>query len=121
LADVVLPYINMLYRMFMPKQPLSVTLDQDNLLWLRGRAASRKRKSLSDALDEILTAARLGGLPANVSRSVVGTADIAADDPDLTHADVYLRELFSASAAQPRRVHERPVTGAVKQRTRRRG
>jgi hypothetical protein len=48
--------------MFMPKQPLSVTLDRDNLLWLRGRADGRKRKSLSDALDEIITAARLGGL-----------------------------------------------------------
>ena len=46
--------------MFMPKQPVSVTLDADNLLWLRARAVSRKRRSLSDALDEILTAARSG-------------------------------------------------------------
>src|SRR5688572_28006627 len=107
--------------MFMPKQPLSVTLDRDNLLWLRGRAASRKRKSLSDALDEILTAARLGGVAADASRSVVGTVDIAADDPDLEKADGYVREVFSASLGRAMSVHERPATVATGKRKRRRG
>lgn len=108
------------YRMFMPKQPLSVTLDQDNLIWLRGRAASRKRKSLSDALDEILTTARLGGLAADASRSVRGTVDIAADDPDLERADEYLRALFSASVARPTLVRARP-RAPKRGRVRRRG
>ena len=96
--------------MFMPKQPLSVTLDRDNLLWLRGRAAGRKRKSLSDALDEIITAARLGGLASDAPRSVVGTVDIAADDPGLERADAHLRSLFSSSLARPAVARE--TTGA---------
>jgi hypothetical protein len=90
----------------MPKKPLSVTLDQDNLLWLRGRAASRKRKSLSDAIDEIITAARLGGVAADAPRSVVGTIDIAPDDPDLEKADAYVQSLFAASLARPVLVRE---------------
>jgi hypothetical protein len=85
----------------MPKKPLSVTLDQDNLLWLRGRAASRKRKSLSDAIDEIITAARLGGVASDAPRSVVGTIDIAPDDPDLEKADAHVQSLFAASLARP--------------------
>ena len=40
----------------MPKRPVSVTLDENNLLWLRGRMARRKRRSLSDAIDEVITA-----------------------------------------------------------------
>ena len=78
--------------MFMPKQPVSVTLEADNLLWLRARAASRKRRSLSDALDEILTAVRTGPHGVEASRSVVGTIDIAADDPGLLRADASIRE-----------------------------
>jgi hypothetical protein len=66
-------------------------LDADNLLWLRGRAATRKRRSLSDALDEILTSARMGAHSLDASRSVVGTIDIAADDPDLSRADADIR------------------------------
>jgi hypothetical protein len=93
--------------MFMPKQPVSVTLDADNLLWLRARAVSRKRRSLSDALDEILTAARAGAHGVEASRSVVGTIDIAADDPGLLRADAYIREEMEASLARPLAVHER--------------
>ena len=85
----------------MPKQPVSVTLDRDNLLWLRGRMAGRKRRSLSDALDEVITAARQGGLGANEIRSVVGTIDIAADDPLLERADAYVRSEFQRSVSQP--------------------
>jgi hypothetical protein len=47
--------------MFMRKEPVSVTLGRENLLWLRGQAARSKRRSLSDTLDEIVTAARLSG------------------------------------------------------------
>lgn len=92
--------------MFMAKQPVSVTLERDNLLWLRGRATSRKRKSLSDALDEILTTARMGGMAADAARSVVGTIDIAADDPDLEAADEHVRGQFAASLARPLLVRE---------------
>jgi hypothetical protein len=92
--------------MFMPKQPVSVTLDRDNLLWLRGRMAGRKRRSLSDALDEVITAARLGGPGANAIRSVVGTIDIASDDRLLDRADAYVRSEFERSLARPRLARE---------------
>jgi hypothetical protein len=92
--------------MFMPKEPVSVTLDRDNLMWLRGRAARTKRRSLSDTLDEIVTAARLGGTASGAIRSVVGTVDIAADDPALERADQYIREQVEASLSRPLTVHE---------------
>ncbi len=106
--------------MFMPKQPLSVTLDRDNLVWLRGRAASRKRRSLSEALDELITQARLGGLAGDAPRSVIGTVDIAADDLGLERADEYLRGLIGASVARPTLVRERPPA-PKRARVRRRG
>ncbi len=85
----------------MPKTPLSVTLDDANLLWLKGRAAGRKKRSLSDALDEILTEARRGGHGADAPRSVVGTIDIAIDDPNLEQADAAVRTLFDESSSRP--------------------
>lgn len=87
--------------MFMPKKPLSVTLDEDNLLWLHGRAASTKRRSLSEALDALITAAREGGAGAVATRSVAGTVDIAEDDPDLSLADSYVSAAFTSSLDRP--------------------
>jgi hypothetical protein len=81
--------------MFMAKEPVSVTLQRENLLWLRGRAASAKRRSLSDALDRVVTAARLGGRSGEV-RSVVGTVDIGAAD-----ADAALHTYVDASLSRP--------------------
>ena len=92
--------------MFMAKEPVSVTLGRENLLWLRGRAARGKRRSLSDTLDEIVTAARLGGGVSGSIRSVVGTVDIAGDDPALERADQYIRGEFDASLSRPLTVHE---------------
>ena len=83
-----------------------MTLERDNLLWLRGRAARTKRRSLSDALDEIVTAARLGGSATGAIRSVVGTVDIAGDDPGLERADQHVREQFEGSLSRPLTVHE---------------
>jgi len=83
-----------------------VTLERDNLLWLRGRVAAGKRKSLSEALDEILTIARLGGQAAD-ARTVVGTVDIAAGDPSLEQADQYVQGLFAASLSRPTLARER--------------
>jgi hypothetical protein len=99
--------------MFMPKKPLSDTLDQTNLLWLKGRAAGRKKRSLSDALDDILTQARQGGYGGDVPRSVVGTVDIAADDPGLDRADVALQSLFDESLTQPFLVRETTQGGVA--------
>ena len=85
----------------MPKKPLSVTLEENNLLWLKGRAAATKRRSLSEALDALITAARTGGQGANAARSVVGTIDIAPGDPTLVDADAALQNLFAASLQRP--------------------
>jgi len=85
----------------MPKKPLSVTLDESNLLWLKGRAAAMKRRSLSETLDELITSARAGGHGAVTARSVVGTIDIAPGDPALDTADAYLQDVFGASVRRP--------------------
>ena len=103
--------------MFMPKQPVSVTLDENNLLWLRGRAAGAKRRSLSEALDDVVTSARLGGQPGDV-RSVVGTVDVSPDDLALDRADAAVRRLFEASVSRPWLVKESPpVYGSRKKKT----
>ena len=91
----------------MPKQPLSVTLEKANLLWLRGRAARRKNRSLIDALDEVLTQARQGGRGSDAPRSVVGTVDIAPDDPALDKADELIRSLMADSLTRPILARER--------------
>ena len=102
----------------MPKKPVSVTLESDNLLWLRGRTASGKHRSLSEALDDVVTAARLGALPGE-SRSVAGTVDIAGDDPGLDRADVYVRALYDASVSRPFLLKETPQPfGTAKSRAR---
>jgi hypothetical protein len=87
--------------MFMPKKPLSVTLEDSNLLWLKGRAAAMKRRSLSEALDALITAARTGGHGAVAPRSVVGTIDIAPGDPALETADAYIQETVATSLRRP--------------------
>jgi hypothetical protein len=97
------------YRIFMPKKPLSVTLEASNLLWLRGRAVGRKKRSLSDALDEILTTARLGGTGGEAPRSVVGTIDITPDDPALERAGAAVRALFDESLSRPVLVRDEPA------------
>jgi hypothetical protein len=102
----------------MPKRPVSVTLDENNLLWLRGRMARRKRRSLSDAIDEVITAARASGA-LEAPRSVVGTIDLATDDPGLAHADAYTRALFTQSLSRSLTIHdESPAYQASPRRAR---
>lgn len=100
------------YRIFMPKQPISVTIGQDNMLWLKGRVVGGKRKSISEALDELVTAARRGGCAASERRTVVGTVDIAGDDPSLENADAHIRSVFDASLARPLVVREGPASAS---------
>ena len=91
----------------MPKTGVSVTLRDENLLWLKSRTVATKGRSLSETLDELVTAARIGrDVPASAVRSVVGTVDIAADDPNLERADDYIRDLVTGSLAQPFLIHE---------------
>jgi hypothetical protein len=89
----------------MPKRAVSITLDEANLLWLKGQGHGHG--NLSAAVDDLITAARSGrsGVPAAV-RSVVGTIDLAADDPELGRADSVVRDLFAASLSRPLRVSD---------------
>lgn len=88
------------YRMFMPKKPISVTLDAQNLLWLRGQTIGGKHRSVSEALDDVVTEARLGGRLAD-RRSVAGTIDIAGADPELLAADTAITALYHTSLTRP--------------------
>lgn len=82
----------------MRKRPISVTLAENNLLWLRGRAAAGGFRSISDTLDRLVSERRTSGRFGDPSmRSVVGTIDIASSDPLLKHADTLLRNEFEAS------------------------
>jgi len=104
----------------MRKQPVSVTLQADNLLWLRGRATALRRRSLSAALDALIAEARRGDrlAPAG-ARSVVGTIDLAASDPDLAGADADIAKLFAASRGRP--ADEAGDSTPPRRRARRRG
>ncbi len=88
----------------MSRLPVSVTLDADNLLWLRAQAGPGR--SVSRIVDEIVGEARASGHGASAaSRSVVGTVDLRGFDP--TTADRDLRSLFHASAGGNATVYER--------------
>jgi hypothetical protein len=94
------------------KQAITVTLDVDNLTWLKGRVGAARFRSVSDLLDRLVTQARTGGM-AGAARSVVGTIDIDPTDPTLEAADAVVRQLFDASLARPRVLKERgPAYGA---------
>jgi hypothetical protein len=90
----------------MGKKAISVTLRPENLLWLRGQTHASARRSVSETLDELISAARAGarGRPGAIT-SVVGSIRIQATDPGLTRADAAIRGLFPPSAAvgRPRR------------------
>lgn len=108
----------MVYTINMRKA-ISVTISEDNLLWLRGQAARTGRGSLSEVLDRIVGEARAAGRtdPAAI-RSVIGTVDLPDDDADLARADGYIRTLFAASARQPIMVRERPKPARKSKATR---
>ena len=104
----------------MTKQAISVTLDGDNLTWLKGRAGAAGVRSVSELLNQLVTAARQGG-HAGSSRSVAGTIDIDSADPTLEHVDAAVRALFDASINRPFSVRETgpaPRRGAKKPRRR---
>lgn len=89
----------------MPKKAISVTLDADNLVWLKGQAGAAGMRSVSDLLDRLVAQARGAG-PIAPARSVVGTIDIGGDDPRLEYADAAVRQLFDASLKRPTVVKE---------------
>jgi len=105
----------------MGKQAISVTLDADNLMWLKGRVGAAGIRSVSELLDQIVSAARTSG-HIGPSRSVVGTIDLDASDPWLEGADDAVRGMFGASLRRPLMVKEAsPVYGTARRKKARRG
>src|SRR5207253_1209147 len=85
------------YEYRMTKQAISVTLHEDNLLWLRGQSRAARHRSVSETLDRLIADARAGGRRSEGSiRSVKGTIRIPSDDPSLARADAAIRALFRA-------------------------
>lgn len=104
----------------MARRAISVTLETDNVTWLKGRAGATG-ESLSEVLDQIVTDAR-GSRRHEPARSVAGTIDIDPADPLLDGADAYVQSLFEASLARPLVVREtraRLETPGAKPRKRR--
>ena len=99
----------------MSKQAISVTLDADNLVWLKGRAGATGARSVSDLLDRLVTAARQSG-DTGPSRSVVGTIDIDPRDPLLDRADETVRYVFESSLGRPLMVKESTPTYSASRR-----
>lgn len=87
----------------MNKQAISVTLDPENLLWLRGQARASRRANVSAALDRLVSEARARGqVQERTIRSVVGTVHIRSTDPGLRGADAAIRALFRSATATGR-------------------
>ena len=89
----------------MAKHAISVTLDTENLTWLKGRAGAAGLRSVSELLDKLVTAARESGR-IGPSRSVVGTIDIDASDPLLEGADDVVSGMYEISLRRPLMVKE---------------
>src|SRR5437762_6597624 len=93
------------YNYSMSKRAISVTLDTENLTWLKGRAGATGVRSVSELLDRIVSAARASGR-IGPARSVIGSIAIDTGDPSLEHADAALRGLFDASLRRRLRVKQ---------------
>jgi hypothetical protein len=99
----------------MPKKAVSLTLDDTNLLWLKGRANVLAGGSLSAAVDQLVDEARAGTLgAATPPRSVVGTIDLP-DEAALVAAGEAIQGLFTGSLKRALVLHEpRPARPSAK-------
>ena len=98
----------------MTRRAISVTLESDNVTWLKGRAGA-EGESVSELIDQLVTSAR-SGKRAGPGRSVIGTIDIEESDPLLERADVAVRAAFAVSLGRPGAGRERPATYRAKTR-----
>ena len=105
----------------MSKLPISVTIERDNVAWLKGRAGAAGLRSVSELVDRIVTAARKAG-QIGPPRSVVGTVDIDPADPGLDGADAAVGALYETSLGRPLVVRETaPEYGSRSRAKKRRG
>jgi len=89
----------------MPYSACKKNLEADNVTWLKGRAGAAGLRSVSELLDQLVTAARESGGGGRLT-SVVGTIDIDPGDPLLERADEAIGALFEASLGRPLMVKE---------------
>ena len=76
----------------MPKRAVSVTLDVDNLIWLRAQAGAGR--NVSRIVNELVSEARaVGRRFGAATRSVAGTVDLRSYDP--AAADREIRALLN--------------------------
>ena len=85
------------------KQAISVTLNADNLMWLRSRVRTSKLRSLSELLDQLVEAARKGGKE-EAACSVIGRVEIDPSDPMLDSADEAIRSLFNIDTRRAKKL-----------------
>lgn len=105
----------------MTRRAISVTLESDNVTWLKGRAGATG-ESVSGLLDQIVTGARQGGRSGD-ARSVMGTIDIDSSDPLLDGANQAVRSVFDTSLGRLLAAREDGATyrGRPKKARKRRG
>ena len=97
----------------MPKRAVSVTLDADNLVWLRAQAGARR--NVSRIVNELVGEARAAGRRFGVAtRSVAGTVDLRRFDP--AAADQEVRKLFDAAPCARRPASAGPSRSGSKRR-----
>jgi hypothetical protein len=82
------------------KQALSVTMQEDNILWLKGQAAATTGGNVSEVMDRLVRQARTSGAGDVAVRSVVGSIDLPSDAA-LDAAGTYVRALFERSLRRP--------------------
>src|SRR5260221_8678016 len=84
------------------KRAISVTIGEDNLLWLKGQAGASASGSVSEVIDRLVRDARAGGrTDAAAGPAIVGSIDLPGDDEDLEGADAYVRGGFDRSPSRP--------------------
>src|SRR5438876_12239873 len=83
----------------MAKKAISITLDTDNLTWLKGRAVAERMRSISELIDRLIGEARSAGR--GPIKSVVGTIDIDPSDPLLERTGEVIRAEFERSLSRP--------------------
>ena len=83
----------------MGKKAISVTMEADNLLWLRARTRATGTRSISALLDGLVTGARKASGPVT---SVVGFVSFPEGEDGLQRGKEEIRELFDRSLSRGR-------------------
>jgi hypothetical protein len=80
----------------MSKKAISVTIEADNLLWLKARTRATGSRSISAVLDDMVTGVRKAAGPVT---SIVGWVSFPEGEAGLRRGKKDIRELFDRSLA----------------------